>query len=119
MQLKTAAVCLAALANESRLAVYRHLVEAGPEGDTPGRTGAKLGIAPSTLSFHLKELASAGLVHARPKSRFIVYSADFERMAALMTYLTQNCCQGKPDECLTPGETALSRCPVPSPRKRD
>ena len=102
---------LAALANESRLKVYRHLVEAGPEGDTPGRIARRLGLPPSTLSFHLKELAHAGLVTSRSSSRFLVYCVDFERMAALMSFLTRNCCQGMPDECLATMETALSRCP--------
>jgi DNA-binding transcriptional ArsR family regulator len=114
MQMIDAVGVLAALAQESRLAVFRHLVEAGPEGDTPGRLAAKLGISPSTLSFHLKELANAGLVTARSESRFLVYSVDFAKMAALMAFLTHNCCKGMPDECLATMETALSRCCPPS-----
>ena len=109
-----AVAALAALANESRLGVFRHLVEAGPEGDTPGRIAARLEIPASTLSFHLKELAGAHLVTSRTASRYIVYSVDFDRMASLMTYLTQNCCRGMPAECLATVETALSRCPPPS-----
>jgi len=101
---------LAALAQETRLAIYRLLVQAGPEGLAAGAIGEKLGVAPATLSFHLKELARAGLVTSRTASRFIYYAARFERMAALMTYLTENCCRGMPGECLAPMETALSRC---------
>lgn len=115
MQIKDAVEALSALAQESRLAVFRHLVEAGPAGDTPGNIATSLGIAPSTLSFHLKELANAGLVASRSASRFHIYSADFERMAALMTYLSQNCCRGQAAECLSPAETALSGCPPSSP----
>jgi DNA-binding transcriptional ArsR family regulator len=109
MQISEAVIGLAALANESRLAVFRHLVEAGPAGDTPGRIAARLGLAPSTLSFHLKELAHAGLVRSRASSRFLVYSVDFDRMAALMAFLTQSCCHGMPDECFATLETALAR----------
>jgi DNA-binding transcriptional ArsR family regulator len=105
-----AVAALAALAHESRLAVFRHLVRTGPEGDTPGRIAARLGMPASTLSFHLKELSAARLVSARASSRNLIYSADFARMAALMTYLTDNCCRGMPGECLAPMETALARC---------
>jgi len=108
MQIKDAVTGLSALANESRLAIFRHLVEAGPAGDTPGRIAQHLGIPASTLSFHLKELAHAGLVRSRSSSRFLVYSADFERMAALMAFLTRSCCHGMPEECFTTVETALT-----------
>jgi DNA-binding transcriptional ArsR family regulator len=87
---------LAALAQESRLAVYRMLVSRGPEGLTPGVIGGKLGIAPATLSFHLKELANAGLVAARAKGRFVIYSANFAGMNAVLAFLTDNCCGGNP-----------------------
>jgi ArsR family transcriptional regulator len=115
MQIKEAVAGLSALASESRLAVFRHLVEAGPAGDTPGRIAERLALPPSTLSFHLKELAHAGLVTSRSSARFLVYSANFEAMAALMTYLTRNCCQGMPGECLATVETELSRCAPSSP----
>lgn len=118
MDNKTAVVALAALAQETRLAIFRSLVQAGPEGIAAGRISETLQVPGATLSFHLKELAHAGLIHARQESRFIYYNADFERMAALMTYLTQNCCQGMPNECLTVMETALdSCCPPPAKRK--
>jgi DNA-binding transcriptional ArsR family regulator len=84
---------LAALAQETRLAVFRLLVEQGPAGLTPGVIADKLDLAPATLSFHLKELAHADLIRARQESRFIHYSADFEAMNGLVGYLTENCCR--------------------------
>ncbi len=113
MESQQAIESLAALAQETRLAIYRLLVQAVPEGLAAGAIAEKLAVAPATLSFHLKELARAGLVTSRTASRFIYYAASIEHMAALMTYLTENCCGGKPGECLAPMETALSRC-VPS-----
>lgn len=113
MQIKEAVSALSALSHESRLAIFRQLVEAGPAGDTPGSLAARLGIVPSTLSFHLKELAHAGLVTSRASSRFLVYSVDFERMASLMAFLTQNCCGGMPAECPTAVQAALPGCPPP------
>ena len=88
----TAVASLAALAQESRLAIFRLLVEAGPAGLSVGEIGAPLDIAPATLSFHLKELANAGLVASRQEGRFIYYSADYARMNALVGFLSQNCC---------------------------
>jgi ArsR family transcriptional regulator, arsenate/arsenite/antimonite-responsive transcriptional repressor len=84
---------LAALAQETRLAVFRLLVEQGPEGLTPGRIAEALDLPAATLSFHLKELANAGLIRARAESRFIHYSADFQAMNGLVGYLTENCCR--------------------------
>jgi DNA-binding transcriptional ArsR family regulator len=83
---------LAALAQDSRLAIYRLLVKRGPEGYAAGEIGERLKIAGPSLSFHLKELARAGLVTARKDGRFIYYSAHFERMNDLVGYLTENCC---------------------------
>ena len=113
MELNEAVAALGALAQETRLAIFRLLVEAGPEGLSVGRIGEALGAAPATLSFHLKELSHSGLVLSRQESRFIYYSVNFEQMAALMTFLTQNCCRGMPSECLQVVETALGRCCVP------
>ena len=93
MDSSTITQALAALAQETRLAVFRLLVEQGPTGLTPGRIAENLDIPPATLSFHLKELAHAGLICARQESRFIHYSADFETMNALVGYLTENCCR--------------------------
>lgn len=83
---------LAALAQESRLAVFRLLVKRGPDGYTPGELQEKLAIAAPTLSFHLKELQRAGLLSMRRDGRFLYYSADFSAMNALLAYLTENCC---------------------------
>lgn len=110
MDTKTAVTTLAALAQATRLSIFRKLIEAGPEGTPAGRIGEDLDVPPATLSFHLKELAHAGLISPRQEGRFIYYSVDFEHMAALMTFLTQNCCQGMPEKCLTVMEAALSGC---------
>ena len=83
---------LAALAQDSRLAVYRLLVKRGPEGFSVGEISEKLDIPGPTLSFHLKELAQARLVTARKESRFVYYTANFVRMNGLVAYLTENCC---------------------------
>ena len=85
---------LSALAQETRLAVYRLLVERGPQGMPAGAIGEKLDLPPATLSFHLAHLARAGLVHSRQEGRFVIYSADFETMNRLLGYLTENCCGG-------------------------
>lgn len=118
MKIKEAVAALGSLAQETRLATYRLLVEAGPEGMPAGQIAEVLNVAPAALSFHLKELSHAKLVSSRPEGRFIYYSADFERMAALMTYMTQNCCRGMPQECLTVMETALSECCSPISKRR-
>lgn len=96
METKEATHLLAALAQESRLAVFRLLVEAGPEGFSAGAIGERLGLPPATLSFHLSQLSRAGLVTSRQQSRFIFYSADFARMDALIGFLFDNCCGGQP-----------------------
>ncbi len=102
---------LAALAQESRLAVYRLLVARGPEGLSAGIIGARLGIAPATLSFHFKELANAGLVAARTQGRYVIYSANFHGMNDLVVFLTDNCCGGNP--C-----TPVAACRPERARKR-
>jgi len=86
---------LAALAQESRLKVYRLLVEAGPAGLAAGRIGEELDLPAATLSFHLAHLARTGLVKSRQEGRFIFYSADFQNMNLLVGYLTENCCGGR------------------------
>ena len=86
---------LAALAQESRLKVYRLLVEAGPGGLAAGRIGEELDLPAATLSFHLAHLARSGLVKSRQDGRFIFYSADFQNMNQLVGYLTENCCGGR------------------------
>jgi ArsR family transcriptional regulator len=85
---------LAALAQETRLAIFRLLVEQGPEGLAVGEIAERLQLAGATLSFHLKELAHAQLVSARQAGRFIYYSANYQTMNSLIDYLTRNCCKG-------------------------
>lgn len=85
---------LGALAHEHRLAAYRLLVQAGAAGLPAGVLSEKLGLAPSSMSFHLAQLANAGLVTQRRESRSIIYSADYAAMNGLMAYLTENCCGG-------------------------
>jgi ArsR family transcriptional regulator, arsenate/arsenite/antimonite-responsive transcriptional repressor len=109
MEIKDAVPALAALAQETRLAVYRMLVEAGPAGLAAGKIAEDLGVAAATLSFHLKELSNAGLTQSRQSGRFVIYSANFEAMNALLSFLTANCCRGDTNACLTPAE--LQCCP--------
>jgi ArsR family transcriptional regulator len=90
---------LAALAQPQRLRAFRALVAAGSQGLHAGAIAEQLGLAPSALSFHLKELSYAGLVQAEPRGRFLIYRADFSRMTALLGYLTENCCQAPRCEC--------------------
>ncbi|MEP7067686.1 MAG: metalloregulator ArsR/SmtB family transcription factor [Usitatibacter sp.] len=99
MDAATVVSSLAALAQESRLAIYRLLVEAGPTGMSVGEIGAPLAIAPATLSFHLKELSHADLVAARQEGRYIYYSANYSRMNALLGYLTEKCCARDGEDC--------------------
>lgn len=86
---------LAALAQAQRLRAFRALVVAGPEGLTPGVIAQQLGVAPSALSFHLKELSHAGLIDCEPRGRFLVYRARFARMNGVLRYLTEHCCDGQ------------------------
>ncbi|MDP1926762.1 MAG: metalloregulator ArsR/SmtB family transcription factor [Thiobacillus sp.] len=96
METKDAVVALSALAQASRLAVFRTLVQAGPAGLPAGKVSELTGIPPSSLSFHLKELSHAGLAVARQDGRFVIYTAQFEAMNDLVVYLTENCCGGNP-----------------------
>lgn len=100
MDMKQAIDALGALAQETRLAVFRLLVTAGPEGLPAGAIADKLGAATSTLSFHLAYLSRAGLVVSRRESRSIIYSANFEGMRGLLDFLTQDCCRGNPAMCV-------------------
>ena len=95
MESKDAIQALAALAQESRLSIFRLLVKQGPGGLTVGKIGEVLGLPPATLSFHLKELSHAGLLQARQEGRFISYSVDFSRMNALLGFLSEDCCGGQ------------------------
>lgn len=86
---------LAALSQETRLGIYRVLVQQGPEGLSVGAIAEKLSVNGATLSFHLKELANASMITARQEGRFIFYSANYDTMNGLLAYLTENCCQGQ------------------------
>lgn len=108
METKTALPLLAALAQDTRLTLFRRLVVAGPAGCTPGELSAELGLPGATLSFHLKELARAGLVIATQEGRFIHYRADFSVMKALLGFLTENCCGGQP---CPPADCVVETCP--------
>lgn len=99
---------LAALAQTSRLSIFRALVVAGEAGLNPSALAEHLGVAPNTLSFHLKELMHAELVTQERNGRNLIYRAQFDRMNAVLSYLTENCCQGQP--CLTEEATSC-QCP--------
>jgi DNA-binding transcriptional ArsR family regulator len=96
MENKHAIAALAALAQESRLATFRLLVQAGPHGMAASKIAETLGIPASSLSFHLKELTHANLISPRQEGRFIIYAARFDTMNGLLAFLTENCCGGKP-----------------------
>ena len=89
-----AARALSALGHETRLAIFRVLVQAGPEGLAAGDIGRMLDLAPNALSFHLKDLTHAGLTESRQSGRYVIYSAIYPAMAGLIDYLTENCCGG-------------------------
>jgi ArsR family transcriptional regulator, arsenate/arsenite/antimonite-responsive transcriptional repressor len=108
---------LAALAQETRLALFRLLVEFAPIGLTPGAIALRLKLAPATLSFHLKELVNARLVTDRREGRFIWYQADLRQMNALIAYLTEHCCQGTGGTACEPG-CAPAACAPSSQRTR-
>ena len=96
METNYALAALAALAQESRLAVFRLLVRLGPAGMAATKIAEELGIPSSSLSFHLKELTHAGLITSRQESRFIIYAANFDTMNKLVGFLSENCCGGNP-----------------------
>ncbi len=103
MDTKHALAALAALAQESRLAVFRLLVEAGPEGLAASKISDALKVPASSLSFHLKELSHADLIVPRQDGRFVIYTAQFATMNQLVAFLTDNCCGGKPCEAVVSG----------------
>ena len=105
METSQAVEALSALAHGSRLAVFKLLVQAGPQGRAAGALGEELELPPATLSFHLAHLVRAGLARSRQEGRFVIYSADFDNMNGLVGYLTENCCSGSacaPAECAPP-----------------
>jgi ArsR family transcriptional regulator len=106
---------LSALAQDARLAVFRLLVKAGPDGMAAGDIARKLKTAPNTMSAQLLLLSNAGLTRARRDGRSIIYAVDFDAMSALLVFLTQDCCGGRPEICAPLVSVATGCCP---PKKR-
>lgn len=106
MEEKNIIKALAALAQPNRLQVFRSLVVVGKQGATPGQLGESLGVPNATLSFHLKELMSAGLISQERSGRNLIYRVEFNQMNGLLAYLTENCCQGA-EGCL---DTSSTNC---------
>lgn len=111
---------LAALAQETRLDAYRMLVEHTPEGLTAGKIAERLGMAPASLSFHLKELTRAGLITPRQDGRFVWYSADVDAMNGVVGYLTENCCRSSAtcDPRCAPAPRPIATVTVTPPKRR-
>lgn len=121
MEEKQAIQALAALAQESRLRVFRLLVRSGTRGLSAGRIAEVLGIAAATLSFHLKELVRASLIVDRRNGRSIIYSLNVAGMRSLLAFLAEDCCEGRPELCqpgFLEGLTGSGCCPKPGSRKR-
>jgi ArsR family transcriptional regulator, arsenate/arsenite/antimonite-responsive transcriptional repressor len=117
MEITTAVQTLSALAQESRLAVFRLLVKAGPEGIAAGDIARKLDTAANTMSAQLLVLSNAGLVHARREGRSIIYAVDYDKMSALLLFLTEDCCGGRAEIC-APLASVANRCCPPKKRAR-
>jgi ArsR family transcriptional regulator len=110
MNTNSAVTLLSSIAQEARLEIFRLLVQAGSQGLAAGAIAEKLAIPASTLSFHLKGLAHAGMVLPKPQSRYIYYTANYQAMNDLLNYLTLNCCAGQ-QECCKPD------CDTETPKK--
>jgi ArsR family transcriptional regulator, arsenate/arsenite/antimonite-responsive transcriptional repressor len=115
MKKPDAVVALAALAQESRLDAFRLLVQAGPEGMPAGQVSEALDISPNTLTFHFDRLREAGLVTVRRDGRSMIYSARYETMNGLLAYLTENCCQGRAEQCAP----SRAKAPKSSARQKE
>jgi DNA-binding transcriptional ArsR family regulator len=112
MEMSSAASSLSALAHEGRLATFRLLVQAGPEGLAAGEIARRLEVLPSTLSSSLNILSHAGLVRSRRDGRSIIYTADYDAMRMLLAFLVEDCCGGKPEICAPLIAVASSCCPA-------
>jgi len=97
-------MALAALAQPTRLAIYRLWVTGGPDGMAAGQVAEKLKVSPATMSFHFRTLSHAGLIESRQDGRFIFYAANFAVMNGMVDYLTENCCGGNADACKVPSK---------------
>jgi DNA-binding transcriptional ArsR family regulator len=117
VETKAAVAKLGALAQDTRLEVFRHLVTAGPAGLPAGRVGEKLGLPSATLSFHLAQLGHAGLVTSRRDGRSILYAADYGAIRALVEYLVENCCAAD-DACCVPFAASGADKPAGAARQR-
>jgi ArsR family transcriptional regulator, arsenate/arsenite/antimonite-responsive transcriptional repressor len=115
MDMTNAVASLSALAHDGRLAIFRLLVKAGPEGMAAGDVARKLGTAPNTMSAQLLVLSNAGLTRARRDGRSIIHAADFDRMSELLLFLTRDCCGGRTEICAPLANAVSGCCP---PRKR-
>ncbi len=115
MEITNAVAALSALAQETRLAAYRLLVQSGPEGLAAGRIADALAVSPASLSFHLKELTHSGLIASRSDSRYVIYRADYAVMNTLMAYLGEHCCAGTPCAIETPCCPTPETVPEPLP----
>ncbi len=116
MKVINAVALLAALAQETRLSIFRALVQAGAQGLAAGRIAEALGAPASTLSFHLKELSAAGLVNSRQDGRFIFYTANYPAISELIAFMTEKCCQGMPAPQVARIGRAVAACRPPSER---
>jgi ArsR family transcriptional regulator, arsenate/arsenite/antimonite-responsive transcriptional repressor len=117
MEQSDAVAALAALAQDNRLDVYRLLVQAGPEGMAAGNVANALKLAPNTLTFHFDRLRQSGLVTVRREGRSMIYAARYDTMNGLISYLTENCCGGQPEQCgpavvCRPARAKRSKVPV-------
>jgi ArsR family transcriptional regulator len=115
MEIEFAVRQLSALSHDGRLAVFRALVKAGPDGMAAGDIARKLKTAANTMSAQLLVLSNAGLVRARRDGRSIIYAVNFDQMGALLLFLTEDCCGGRPEICAPLARVAASCCP---PKKR-
>lgn len=113
MKMADAVRRLSALSQQSRLEVFRLLVKAGPDGMAAGEIARRLDTAPNTLSAQLLLLSNAGLIRARREGRSIIYAADFDAMAGLLLFLTEDCCGGKAEICAPLAKTVAGCCPPP------